>query len=308
MGKLTIELLGFKIGHFNFRNIVDLNLQNCKIKQLDCLSGKDFRGLRKLNFDDNLVTNIDFCGTLSTLKYLSLNYNKIVRLSATAETPIQLPYLEELYLGNNEITSISDLCLSRLRSLKILHLNDNKITSVDGLRKLSGLTELVLDKNQISTIEYGAFSSVINLKSLHIKYFCFNVRDNKLKSLAGLLHLPKVQHLHLSNNRLHAMKEIENMEIPQLVEISMSNNTICRSQMYRMRLLIKFKNIQAIDGNVVTVEERQRAHEFNLEQCMINDYPLTISKTSSITSISTRTSAVKVNSLVLDLTSFRFQR
>ncbi|KAJ3337839.1 hypothetical protein HDU91_001371, partial [Kappamyces sp. JEL0680] len=35
MGKLTVELLGEKIGHFNFKNITELDLRNCKIKEID---------------------------------------------------------------------------------------------------------------------------------------------------------------------------------------------------------------------------------------------------------------------------------
>ena len=38
MGKLTIELFE-KIGHFNFKNITELDLRNCKIREIDCLSG-----------------------------------------------------------------------------------------------------------------------------------------------------------------------------------------------------------------------------------------------------------------------------
>lgn len=39
IGKLTIELLGEKIGHFNFKNITELDLRNCNIREIDCLSG-----------------------------------------------------------------------------------------------------------------------------------------------------------------------------------------------------------------------------------------------------------------------------
>jgi Leucine-rich repeat (LRR) protein len=216
MGKLTIELLGEKIGHFNFKNITELDLRNCKIKEIDCLSGSDFRSLRKLNFDNNVLVNIDCFISLVGLRQLSLNNNKIERLLSVDPTAIKLdgldapkqflktilPNLEELYLGYNQIGRISDLGLQRMPNLKILHLQGNKISKVDGLEQMTNLIELVLDKNQIKVIDSLSFLSLINLRELHVK-------DNRLKSLANFDCLPNLQMLFLTNNRIHEMTEIE---------------------------------------------------------------------------------------------------
>jgi Leucine-rich repeat (LRR) protein len=181
MGKLTVELLGEKIGHFNFKNITELDLRNCKIRDIDCLSGADFRSLRKLNFDNNLLVSIDCFVSLGGLRHLSLNNNKIERL-LTLDSQYQagpdavkaplvsiLPHLEELYLGYNSINRISDLGLHRMPQLKVLYLQGNKITKVDGLEQMTNLFELVLDKNQIKSIDPMSFLSLINLRELHIK-------------------------------------------------------------------------------------------------------------------------------------------
>ena len=151
MGKLTIELLGEKIGQFTFKNITELDLCNCKIREIDCLASVDFRNLRKLNFDNNLLVNIDCFVSLTGLRYLSLNSNKIERLFSTDQaTPTGqlnnfsskldsmtnygkaklLPNIEELYLGHNMITRIADLGLSRMPQLKILFLQGNRISKV----------------------------------------------------------------------------------------------------------------------------------------------------------------------------------
>jgi Leucine-rich repeat (LRR) protein len=182
LGKLTVELLGEKIGHFHFKNITELDLRNCKIREIDCLASGDFRSLRKLNFDNNLLSNIDCFVSLVGLRHLSLNNNRIERLLAIGtpylngiEAPKSLngsimPYLEELYLGYNLISRISDLTLHRLPQLKILYLQGNKITKVDGLEQMINLFELVLDKNQIKAIDPMSFLSLINLRELHIKF------------------------------------------------------------------------------------------------------------------------------------------
>lgn len=155
MGKLTIELLGERIGHFAFKNITELDLRNCKIKDVDCLSKGEFKNLRKLNFDNNHLTNIDCFVSLTGLRYLSLNNNKLEKLLSSdqlscnasgsgliygqnpkfdnSETPKLnhlLPMLEELNLGNNLIRRISDLYLYRMKNLKVLYLHGNKIVKV----------------------------------------------------------------------------------------------------------------------------------------------------------------------------------
>lgn len=156
MGKLTIELLGERIGHFAFKNITELDLRNCKIKEVDCLSKGEFKNLRKLNFENNYLTNIDCFVGLTGLRCLSLNNNRIEKLLSTdpisynvsgssfiygqsskldipevTKLSYLLPMLEELNLGNNMISRISDLYLYRMKNLKVLYLHGNKISKVN---------------------------------------------------------------------------------------------------------------------------------------------------------------------------------
>lgn len=305
MGKLTIELLGEKIGHFNFKNITELDLRNCKIKEIDCLSGSDFRSLRKLNFDNNLLVNIDCFASLSGLQHLSVNNNKLERLlsydgSLNDFKPLKsfLPNLEELFMGYNNISRISDLGLHRLYQLKILYLQGNRIMKVDGLEQMTNLIELVLDKNQIKAIDNLSFISLINLKELHIK-------ENRLKSLANFDCMPNLQILYLTGNRIHEMSEIEKMKLPSILEISLANNAVCRKQLYRIGLVIRFPHLIGIDGKEVTNEERQRAHTFYLEQCLIREDPVSkivnsVSGQNVMGQSYSSKNSVKIASVVLD--------
>ncbi|KAJ3312492.1 hypothetical protein HDV04_003092 [Boothiomyces sp. JEL0838] len=311
MGKLTIELLGEKIGHFNFKNITELDLRNCKIREIDCLAGGEFRSLRKLNFDNNLLVNIDCFTTLCGLRHLSLNNNKIERLLSVDQVAngkpddvakpylkSLLPNLEELYLGYNNIARISDLGLHRMPQLKILYLQGNKIGRVDGLEQMTNLIELVLDKNQIKQIDPLSFLSLINLRELHIK-------ENRLKTLANFDCLPNLQILFLTNNRIHEMSEIEKMKLPSILEISLASNAVCRKQLYRIGLVIRFPHIMGIDGKEVTNEERQRAHTFYLEQCLIREDPVSKIVANSqnnniMGSAINPKNTVKITSVVLD--------
>ncbi|KAI8921751.1 hypothetical protein BC831DRAFT_475811 [Entophlyctis helioformis] len=350
MGKLTIELLGEKIGHFTFKNISELDLRNCKIREIDCLTNGDFRNLRRLNFDNNLLSNIDCFTSLSGLRYLSLNTNRIERLLSTdplAPVPSStggmsglvnlgnsgtgngagsasatgmfgakietvnefgklktlLPHLEELYLGYNQVARIADLALYRMPNLKILFLQGNRISRIDGLEHMTSLIELVLDKNQIKGADPLSFLSLINLKELHIK-------ENRIRSLAHFDCLPNLQMLYLANNRVHEMSEIEKMKLPSLLEISLAANAIARKQLYRIALVIRFPQIFGIDGKEVTEEERHRAHAYYFEQCLMREDPvakLVASGTqgsqnvlASLTSSSAAKHPVKITSVVLD--------
>ncbi|KAJ3285947.1 Leucine-rich repeat-containing protein 9 [Borealophlyctis nickersoniae] len=295
LGKLTIELLGEKIGHFAFKNISELDLRSCRIREIDCFAGFDFRNLRRLNFDNNLLTNIDCFAGLSGLRSLSLNGNRIERLLSTdspapvvgngvgmvglgggrIDTPESgkhrrplLPYLEELHLGHNCVTRIADLGLWRFPHLKLMYLHGNKITKIDGLEHMTGLIELVLDKNQIKFADPSSFVSLINLRELHIK-------ENRLKSLSHFDCLPNLQHLFLANNRIHETTEIEKMKLPSLLQISLASNAVARKHMYRYALIMRFPQILGIDGKDVTDEERQRAELCFMEQCMARDDPMT---------------------------------
>ena len=50
------------------------------------------------------------------------------------------------------------------------------------------------------------------------------------------------------------------MKLPSICEISLVSNAVCRKQLYRIGLVIRFPHVAIIDGKEVSNEERQRAH------------------------------------------------
>lgn len=131
-----------------------MDLRSCKIKEIDCFKpicskplqnqqhpSGEFNNLKKLNLDHNLLTSIDSLASIRSLRYLSLNHNRIERLLLAdinknlieeISQPSQqlLPFLEEIHLGNNLISKISDLKLYRMPYLKFINLQGNKIAKV----------------------------------------------------------------------------------------------------------------------------------------------------------------------------------
>ncbi len=95
------------------------------------------------------------------------------------------------------------------------------------------------------------------------------------------------------------------MKLPSILEISLAGNAVCRKQLYRIGLVIRFPHIVGIDGKEVINEERQRAHTFYLEQCLIREDPiskLVSSQASSQNILGNGSSkhSVKITSVVLD--------
>lgn len=73
--------------------------------------------------------------------------------------------LEVLQLGHCGIATLPSLQLHLLRySLKILFLQDNDLTKLDGLDNLVNLQELVLDRNKIKFLDPSSLAGLAHLQ------------------------------------------------------------------------------------------------------------------------------------------------
>lgn len=128
-----------------------------------------------------------------------------------------------------------------------------------------------------------------------------------MKSLNNFVNLPRLEYLYLSSNRIQDINEIEKMDLPSILEVTFVNNSICRKQLYRMGLIIKFPTIESIDERSVSLDERQRAQVLFMQQCMLKeDQAVSSIKSSALNS--TRNSTIKINCLTLDAPDISFQR
>jgi Leucine-rich repeat (LRR) protein len=65
------------------------------------------------------------------------------------------------------------------RHIKVLFLQDNDMTKLEGLEELHNLEELVLDRNRIKFIDPSSFVGLVNLRELRME-------ENGLRSLSHL--------------------------------------------------------------------------------------------------------------------------
>ncbi|XP_035703080.1 leucine-rich repeat-containing protein 9-like [Folsomia candida] len=115
------------------------------------------------------------------------------------------PNLEVLVLSHNAISSIENLHLHALPTLRTVILNCNKIKGFEGLDSLSTLKALVLDNNHITHIPFSSMKGCNSLKNLHLEH-------NRISVLPRLSNLHNLSALHIGYNRIQVRESINNIE------------------------------------------------------------------------------------------------
>ena len=242
----------------------ELDLSRSKIRELEGLRAQDFCNLRELILDGNLLPTCHTVPRLPALTLLRLNHNQITSTPPPREAGDtlnghgprglgQLSTLEVLQLGFNQITELPPLHLSGLQALRVLHLQGNEISRVDGLQHLHELRELVLDRNKIKALDAHSLAALANLRELRLE-------ENGLRTLDHFAPLPKLQVLALGSNRILDVAELEKLgALPALQQIVLVNNPVARKQLYRPTLIRRLPSLKSIDGRELTLDERDRA-------------------------------------------------
>ncbi len=167
------------VGIQNLTGLTSLTLNNKSITDISALSG--LTNLTVLRLHTNWITDISALSGLTKLTDLFLSENSFSDISALSEMTemrvlrlhkhgdfkgVQLPrdFRGVQRLDNNPITDITPL--RRLTNLRDLNLHTNAITDVSALSGLTSLTELRINGNQIKDI--SALSGLTSLTRLEL--------------------------------------------------------------------------------------------------------------------------------------------
>ncbi|ORX41716.1 L domain-like protein [Piromyces finnis] len=301
LGLLTTDILYQHVGKSNISSLTKLDLRNCKIKNIECFEKIELNQLIILNMDNNNINSLEGLRKLTSLKFLSLNNNKIEKLVSSnymsKNLPIVFPKIEELHLGGNLIQRIPDISMVKFPCLKLLFLNNNKINKIERFNTMPTLIELIVNKNHIKTIDDDGFDGLYNLKELQIK-------DNCLKSIANLNSLSSLRRLYLTGNRIQDLNELGKLSLPNLFEIFISQNPITKKMGYRYTLIIRLPKLTSIDGNEITSEEKEKAIDYNIDGMNTWDERTSlIQKHPSLISTTKIKCPIKVTAMVFDVES-----
>lgn len=226
----------------SLKQLKDLRVENCKIRNIPATAFSQIRHLRRLSLRShnsewsamNLELHPESFRGLSDLRYLNLADNNI--WSTPEELFCPLYSLTNLNLTRNKLQNASALGFSDWGSgplapgracvsgLELLDLSYNDIISLsdNGFSALRSLEELHLENNAISTLGDRAFVGLTALTSLNLSSNCLVALPPELFQSSR-----ELKHLYLHNNSLSVLAPglLEGLDQLQVLDLSYNELT-----------------------------------------------------------------------------------
>eukprot|EP00066_Takifugu_rubripes_P004568 XP_003968023.1 PREDICTED: protein phosphatase 1 regulatory subunit 42 [Takifugu rubripes] len=199
------------------------------------------------NIED--IGDISVCRNLSVLYLYDNQITHICNLDFASS-------LTHLFLQNNNITHIENL--SHLQKLSKLYLGGNKIAVVEGLEKLTELRELHVQNQRLAPGEKLLFDPR-TLLSLADSLCVLNVSRTNIDDIRDLRELRKLQHFSAADNKLQQVADLEDVftHWPELLEMDLRGNPVCKRQKYRELLITVCRSLVVLDGKEINEVTRQ---------------------------------------------------
>ncbi len=259
---------------FDKTDLEILFLYENSIKNIDKIPFNTLYALKKLHLCSNKITNIQFGNFihLANLEELKLDKNEIG--SFELNTFVGLGNLIYLDLSANKIKILKNNVFDSLIHVQRLELNLNDINQIEenALIDILNLNSLNLDSNQIFTLKDVHFGSKLSSLSIHFNMIS-NLSDinsktlkylfasnNRIQEIYIISHLPNLEYLDLSQNRLIKIVEKSFSKLYQLKCLNLSGNKLELQNEYnnfsyfesQSRLVIldlSYNNIKYLDTN-----------------------------------------------------------
>ncbi|XP_037735296.1 centriolin isoform X1 [Chelonia mydas] len=211
--------------------------------------GKKFKYIEKLekcsklevlNLSNNQIEKIEKLDKQLKLHELNLSYNKISKIEGLEH----MQNLQKLNLAGNEIEHIPVWVGKKLRSLRILILRQNKISSLHDIAKLKplkDLTSLFLADNPVVNLPHYRLYTIFHLRSLE-NLDGQPVTNHDRKEALERFNLEEIEKLEKDLEK--TIKEMEDLKIKQFevleqlqhqdeVNRSLKQKTLQQKQIYK---------------------------------------------------------------------------
>lgn len=232
--------------------------------------------LQDIDISDNKITTLQPLSGNNVIKVIRVGGNNLTDLNSFEEGEESLVgtrTLVELHASNNQIpampSSFSCTCLTHL------DLAGNQISKITGLSQLSFLSHLDLSNNQISSTKglsclAGSLStlSLANNKISRIgsEFMTFGVlrhldlEGNRISDLYNLSHCSFLRELNVADNFICGMRQMEYLvKLTALETLTLLGNAIVRKTDYFPRVVFRLENLQVLDGEEISPEDRVKA-------------------------------------------------
>lgn len=228
-----------------FKQLQFVNVSRNQLRSLEPLGA--LRSMLQLNASHNVLMRTDCFTAPDYLEVVDFSYNMIGELGDWTVHK----YLRELNLRGNFISKLGTGLLQN-KELRILDLSENHISRIENLDGLQ-LAMLHMAQNRLSSLEGVAF-----LSGLHN----LNVRHNSITSISALTaqDVPRLRKLCLSDNRISQISEVEKLQSFEcLADLLMDPNPVVELPYYRSQVLHRLPKLRSLDAEPVTAEEKVKA-------------------------------------------------
>lgn len=196
-----------------------LDLSQNKMPSFPLLPSQNI--LEYLDVSRNQLQSVNVTGTnsvmiLNHLKYLDMSYNQLKSIPYTFFC--SMGSLEVLNVSNNCIGSFSIPYIDILRTVRVINLSYNSLQSLTfGENTLQSLEELILQGNDLTTLDHQTFLRLPSIKHLQLQQNNIKIcASEKKPSLTDHNHqdpsgcvsfssIPSLQFLYLSENNLETL-------------------------------------------------------------------------------------------------------
>jgi Leucine-rich repeat (LRR) protein len=227
-----------------------LNLSNNQFKRLGFGSFGNLPTLLDLNLDNNQLKDIGSINGLISLKSLYVRNNSLKSI------PTLSVALNELYLEDNEIDSISCSSFPMINSLLSLHLRNNSISSIDSdsFCNLLTLREVDLSFNKIPDVEQvtPSLQKLSSLQSLDLSFNSIPV----INSSNAFGNLPTLFSLNLSGNNITHVSPFAFNGLLQLLSLNLSHNLMSNIEYDSLKGLVSLQSLDLSFNTLTRIENR----------------------------------------------------
>lgn len=250
---------------------VKLELHGQGITSVDILS--NYPHLRYLDLsDNNLATFAPGLASTSPLLALDLHANSLTSFPAAEVAGKR--YLQHINLARNAMEGAEVGKDVTLPAATWMNLNENKISGAFHFTSLPELLHLEARGNQLTSMRgipapklqrlYLATNSITGIEGLEGKreLTTLHLRDNGIAKLDGFsADLDRLATLNLRGNKIASFDEIAKLSIlPALRNLTLLGNAALEENAsYRFEVIGRLKDLQRLDKEEVTPEEREDA-------------------------------------------------
>lgn len=261
-------------------SLLTLRARGNSIEKLS-FDGTNLQRLTSLDLEGNKIREIENLHELSSLTYLNLKGNQMVKFSSAE--PLALKHL---IISDNKLRKVDVASMPRLH---LLYADRNKLTTVDGLSRVPHLDSLSLREQggskpfDLSFLETAYEVRKLFLSGNHLGFFdpprdflnlqlldlancglqrlpdnlgqlmpnlrVANLSFNGLSDVSGLISIPRLKRLLLAGNRLSNIKALLGAlsQFPWLTEVDLRDNSVTQGFYPPIRVVVREGEEQATD-------------------------------------------------------------